>query len=312
MAQQRWFKGNIHTHTTESDGDADPKTVVRWFRKHGYDFLVLSDHNHLTVLEYGARQRRFKRPLMIPGEEVTARIKGGEVPIHINGIGISRVVEAVDAGEIVPTLQANVDAIVEAGGVASINHPNYQWAFNHEHLSQVSGASMLEVFNGIPLTNSRGGPDRPSAEEIWDGVLSNGRVIWGAAADDSHHYHDFAPDQANPGRGWLMVEATELSVDAIVDALAAGRFYASSGIYLSELRVSPDTVAIAVRQDWDQVYKSEFIGRGGARLAEEVGLTATYRVRGDEGYVRARVTGSGGAMAWTQPVFTAGYGIPSA
>ena len=49
MAKLRWYKGNIHTHTTESDGDADPEKVVGWYRRHGYDFLVLSDHNHLTI-----------------------------------------------------------------------------------------------------------------------------------------------------------------------------------------------------------------------------------------------------------------------
>ena len=51
MAKLRWYKGNIHTHTTESDGDADPEKVVGWYRRHGYDFLVLSDHNHLTIFE---------------------------------------------------------------------------------------------------------------------------------------------------------------------------------------------------------------------------------------------------------------------
>ena len=277
MAEQQWYKGNIHTHTTESDGDADPKTVVKWFRKHGYDFLVLSDHNHLTVLEYGARERRFKRPLMIPGEEVSIGIKGGEVPIHINGIGVSRVIEPIDAGEIVPTIQANVDAIIEAGGVASINHPNFHWALNHEHISRVTGASMMEVFNGVNMTNSYGAPGKPSAEEIWDRVLSAGRVIWGAAVDDSHHYHDFVPGMANPGRGWLMAQAPELSKEAIVEALASGRFYASTGVYLAELEQSGESISLRVEQEWarvwgqgrewDQVYRIEFIGRDGVKLA---------------------------------------------
>ena len=38
----RWFKGNTHTHTTESDGDSSPEYVARWYKEHGYDFLVLS------------------------------------------------------------------------------------------------------------------------------------------------------------------------------------------------------------------------------------------------------------------------------
>ena len=73
---------------------------------------------------------------MIPGEEVSVNIHGGETAIHINGIGISRVVEPVDATEIVPTLQANVDAILGAGGIASINHPNYKWSFDHRAIAQ--------------------------------------------------------------------------------------------------------------------------------------------------------------------------------
>ena len=175
MAKLRWYKGNIHTHTTESDGDADPEKVVSWFRRHGYDFLVLSDHNHLTIFEYGAGKRRFKRPLLVPGEEVSANIKGGTVPIHINGVGLSRVVEPIDAGEIVPTIQANVNAIRQAGGIPSINHPNYKWAFDHTHLRLIEGLSMLEVFNGHPATNVYGGPDKFSYEEIWGRRAERGR-----------------------------------------------------------------------------------------------------------------------------------------
>ena len=46
-----WFKGNLHTHTNKSDGDSSPEVVVDWYHKNAYDFLVLSDHNHLTILD---------------------------------------------------------------------------------------------------------------------------------------------------------------------------------------------------------------------------------------------------------------------
>ena len=45
---KRWYKGNLHTHTLNSDGDSTPHEVTTWYRKQGYNFLVLSDHNHLT------------------------------------------------------------------------------------------------------------------------------------------------------------------------------------------------------------------------------------------------------------------------
>ena len=302
MPELKWFKGNIHTHTTESDGDDTPENVVRWYRRHGYDFLVLSDHNHLTLFDYTGGRRRFKRPLMVPGEEVTLSIHEGRTPIHINAIGISRVVEPIDAREIVPTMQANVDAIIGAGGIASINHPNSLWSFDHNHIKEVTGATLLEIYNGHPTSNVHGAPGKASYEQIWDGVLSAGRVIFGVATDDSHHYKDFHPARSNPGRGWLVVRAESLEVEAILDGLASGRFYSSTGVELADLEQSPEAISLSVRTEKNFIYTTAFIGRGGKVFHESTGPEATYEPSGEEGYVRAVVRSSSGAKAWTQPV----------
>ena len=74
-----------------------------WYRRNGYDFLVLTDHNHVTVLEHGHGQQ--EGPLMIPGEEVSVELERGErPPFTLGAIGIRGYVEPVDAGEVVPTL----------------------------------------------------------------------------------------------------------------------------------------------------------------------------------------------------------------
>jgi hypothetical protein len=44
-----WYKGNTHTHTLWSDGDAAPEWAVAWYADHDYDFLCLSDHNILSA-----------------------------------------------------------------------------------------------------------------------------------------------------------------------------------------------------------------------------------------------------------------------
>lgn len=44
----QWYKGNTHTHTLWSDGDAAPEVAAAWYRGSGYHFLVLSDHNILS------------------------------------------------------------------------------------------------------------------------------------------------------------------------------------------------------------------------------------------------------------------------
>jgi len=47
----RWFKGNLHTHSTNSDGKLSAEENVAWHAKHGFDFLTITDHNRVTVLE---------------------------------------------------------------------------------------------------------------------------------------------------------------------------------------------------------------------------------------------------------------------
>lgn len=46
-----WYKGNLHTHSLWSDGDAFPEMAVDWYKKHGYHFIALSDHNILASSE---------------------------------------------------------------------------------------------------------------------------------------------------------------------------------------------------------------------------------------------------------------------
>ena len=212
-------------------------------------------------------------------------------------------VEPIDLDEIVATIQANVNSILDAGGIAQLNHPNYEWAFNHEHITQVEGASLMEIHNAHPATNTYGAPGKPSTEEMWDKVLSAGTVIFGTATDDSHNYHDFTPDKSNPGRGWVVVKASELTVDAIVDGLATGQFYSSTGVKLTDLWIEPETIELGIEPDRSAIFVTTFSGRDGEVLQETEGLEASYQITGEEGYVRATVRSSGGTRAWTQPVF---------
>ncbi len=303
MTELRWYKGNIHTHTNLSDGDASPEVAVRWYRDHEYDFLVLSDHNHLTLYEHAEADSG--KPLMIPGEEISANMpKPGSdysIPVHIIAIGINRVVEPIITDDIVTTLQANINAIAEAGGISSIAHPNYRWAFDHRQIGAVAGAACMEIFN-LPC-NVDGAPGRYSMEQMWDNVLTAGRPIWGVAVDDTHNYYDFAPGMQNPGKGWVVVRAAELTQDAIVGGIEGGDFYASTGVELDELEIDDDGISLTVRQNEDWEYMVTFTGRGGTTFGQTAGTNASYRFRGDEGYIRATITCSNPIKAWTQPVF---------
>ncbi len=299
----QWYKGNTHTHTINSDGDSTPDEVVRWYRERDYHFLVLSDHNFLTEVEglnslFAAREQF----LIINGEEVTDNF--GESRIHVNGLNLREVVPPQGGSNAVDTLQRNVDAIRSVGGVPHINHPNFRWSLTADQMRQVRNNKLFEIYNGSPSVNNHGGGGSPGLEAMWDNILSSGKLIYGIAVDDAHHFKgEFSPDRLNPGRGWVVVRAPRLSAAAIMEGLEAGRFYASTGVSLSDLQVDDQGIEIAIQQEPTFKYTTHFIGDGGRLLSKAHGLKARYRFQGGERYVRARVVDSMGYTAWTQPVW---------
>jgi len=183
----RWYKGNTHTHTLNSDGDSTPDEVVRWYRQHGYQFLVLTDHNFLTGVDaLNALHGADEKFLVVKGEEVSSR--SGEKPIHVNGLNIARQVEAQSGSSVLDVLQKNVDAIRAASGVPHINHPNFQWALTGDDLRQVRNNRLFELYNGHPQVNQDGGGDVPGLEEVWDRLLTAGSLQYGIAVDDAHAF----------------------------------------------------------------------------------------------------------------------------
>lgn len=301
-APRNWYKGNLHTHTINSDGDSTPNEVATWYKEHRYHFLVLTDHNFLTDITglnsiHGAEEKF----LLIPGEEVTSSFENR--PVHVNALHPLRFVPPENGKSLVETIQKNVDAIRGAKGLPSVNHPNFRWAMTSKDLLEVRDLNLFEVYNGHPTVHNRGGGGAESLDEMWDVLLSAGRRIYGIAVDDAHHFKRFGPSFSNPGRGWVTVRAPKLEAGEIMAAINAGEFYASTGVELDDVQVTREELQIRIRQAGNTRYRTHFIGAGGTVLATDMSLTPTYRFRGGEKYVRARIEASTGDEAWTQPAF---------
>ena len=297
-----WFKGNLHTHTLNSDGDSTPDDVVRWYREHGYNFLVLTDHNYLTSVDgLNALHGADEKFLVVKGEEVTDRL--GEKPIHVNGLNPDRFIKPPGGATVAGMVQNMIDAIRSAGGVPSVNHPNYGWAISPDELAQLQRTRLFEVFNGHPFVNNLGGGGVPGLEETWDRVLSSGRLLYGIAVDDAHYFKRPEDKTApRPGFGWVYVRAARLDAPTLLGALERGDFYSSTGVELQSLITSATSMSLSVRTERQSKYRIQFIGRHGRVLSETTTSPATYSFKGDEGYVRAKVMESNGKVAWIQPV----------
>jgi hypothetical protein len=290
---RRWFKGNLHTHTNNSDGDSPPGAVVRWYRDAGYDFLALTDHDMVTLPDdyrilAGAME-------LIHGEEITA----GD--IHMNGLGIRRDIVPVLMPTERMTLQRNVAAVREQGGVPAINHPNFRWAVRQTDVEPLADVGLFEVHNAGPEKNNGGRPGHGSTEELWDGLLSLGKRMVGIATDDAHDFTRWGGQYRNPGRAWVHVRAESAREAAVLTALEAGDCYASTGVELEEIGYGSDGLAIDIKTQFDRAYTTTFIGRGGEVLDISYETEPRYTFRGSEGYVRARVVDSDGGCAWVQP-----------
>lgn len=297
-----WFKGNLHTHTMNSDGDSTPDDVVRWYREHNYNFVTLTDHNYLTGVDgLNALHGADDKFLVMKGEEVTDRFAAK--PIHINGFGPKAFIKPTGGNSVIDMAQKMIDAIRAAGAAPSINHPNFGWAISADELLQLQRTRLFEVFNGHPLVNNGGGGGVPGLEEVWDRMLSSGKLLYGIAVDDAHYFKRPEDKTApRPGQGWVYVRAARLESRALIDALERGDFYSSTGVELQALTATNASLTVAVKTEPQSKYRIQFIGRQGRVLSEAISSPATYAFKGDESYVRAKVIESNGKLAWIQPV----------
>jgi hypothetical protein len=300
----RWFKGNLHTHTLNSDGDSTPFEVATWYREHGYQFLVLTDHNYLTGVEgLNATLGAAEKFLLIPGEEVTDSFE--KRPVHVNAFNLGEALLPRKGTSMAESIQNSITDIREARALPSLNHPNFHWAVSVEDMLAVSGLTHFEIYNGHPEVNNEGGGGSLSLDQMWDALLTAGRKVHGIAVDDAHHFKRLGKGFSNPGQGWVWVRTEALTPESITRALENGDFYASTGVKLRDVQAGGGELALDIdRAEWEKTTTS-FIGPGGKILATSFEKNPSYRLSAGEAYVRARVDSSTGLRAWTQAVFAA-------
>ena len=126
--------------------------------------------------------------LLLGAEEVT-----NEKTVHVNAIGISRVIPAQRGSTVTELLQASIDAIRAQGAVALINHPNFRWAFTASDMLPLKGPVLLEIASGHPTVNHSGDGLVPATEQMWDQLLSAGMRVFGVAVDDAHNFRQDSP-----------------------------------------------------------------------------------------------------------------------
>ena len=248
----RFYKGNMHSHSTLSDGNFTPEELKDIYKSNGYSVYAYSEHNeyhdlrHLDDADFvtlpafeASLKHNYARSPFPALQEGLARVPAQAEGIHMNMFAIDpdKTTCAPYFADIMePFSVENINELIrrgnEAGFLVSYNHPH--WSLNTASLyNNLEGLSAIELING--------GSYRSSALDFTPHVMRemawNGKRLVAIAGDDTHRPTHFF-------QAWTMFKAPELSHKAIIEALQKGNCYTSTGPEIKELYVEDGVVHI--------------------------------------------------------------------
>ena len=297
-APGRFFRGNLHTHSTLSDGVLAPAEVCRRYKAEGYDFIALTDHM-IGIYGYPIADTTAFRDAgftTILGAELhSGAMHNGEL-WHILAVGLPPDFAPAHAPAFVPVTGQETGPELaqrarDAGAFVAVAHP--QWSgMTLEDARSLSAAHAVEIYNhGCAV-----GCDRPDGFVYADLLASEGRALSLIATDDAHFSE---PDHFG---GWVMVKSEALTPEALLDSLKAGHFFSSQGPDFHDVRISDGTVTIessAVASVIVQAHGSATQTVHGASMTRTtIGLDRCAR----SPWLRVTIVDSAGRRAWTNPL----------
>jgi len=294
----RFWRGNLHTHSTRSDGVLDPAEVCRRYKAEGYDFIALTDHfvgryGYPIVDTTGYRDAVFTT--ILGAELHSGAMENGEL-WHILAVGLPVDFAEANAPDFKPVAGQETGPEIatrarDAGAFVVIAHP--QWSgMTLADARSIQAAHAVEVYNH----GSAMGAARPDGFAIADLLLSEGRKLSLCATDDAHFTE---PDHFG---GWVMVRAPENTPEDLLAALKAGDYYSSQGPELRNIMLDDDRVTI----ESSAVVSVILQGKGSAALAVHGNsLTRCSLNLGrlkDHDWFRVTVIDAAGRQAWSNPL----------
>ena len=313
-----WYKGNLHSHTTNSDGILSPAEAVCAFKNAGYSFLCLSDHDIYTDYREEFNSEDF---ILLPGFEASAilyeddsvslrrkthhmnAILGTEAmqrlavrrrPFHKEELPVRRCFGQWDGSSVAADMARD---LYERGFIVTYNHPVWSMV-ELEEFSSCPYLTALEIFNYNTVNECACGSDTRD----WDSMLRKGSKIWGFASDDNHNQGLF--DDAFGG--WITVKALSLTHDNIINAIIAGNYYSSSGPEIFDWGVFGSEAYVSCsRVERINFIVGNHIGGGRTIISKsDDGISnGCCKLEGGESYVRAECVDKYGRTAWSNPIF---------
>lgn len=329
-----WYCGDLHQHTSYSDGYQDVGTVFLSDLANGLDFGFVTDHNSVDGLAEWSRGGELMTSggcelfTAIPGMEVTTEMG------HYNSLGTSALVDdSTTSGK--DDIQRIADDIHRAGGIAQINHPFLTDGMGFTEWSVLNSFDTYELWNGKGVTNEGA---NLMAKEKWFSLLNDGIYLPATAGSDNHDVTGNYPwrrdDETSASKLWIerglysgmprnYVYCPEgADADAVLSGILAGNSFITNGP-LIDFRLGKaipgEQIPFAEEQElmihlYDQRgLESAVLLENGIPIHEfsvenqnEQNIRLTIPVKDGSWYV-LEVTGSQGGYAITNPVFVGSF-----
>ena len=273
-----WLKGNLHTHTTNSDGKLTPEETVSLYLSKGYTFLAVTDHGKL----FDPKTLRSKM-LLIAGVE--ADFDHGKhtciTAVKTEDIKFSRETPQQEL------IDKNTDKTLVV-----LNHPD--WG-SEEHFT-IDSLKSFKNYHGIEIYNSviERLEGSPLSTAKWDRLLGNGLRLLGLANQDFHRADDFR-DACN------VVNVKKKTAAEVFKAVTSGNFYCYFGVKISSVGRKNNTVYVKTAN----AETIRFIGNYGVLLSKTNGKAASFDFDKTDAtkYIRIECLGKGEEISWSQPFF---------
>ncbi len=301
-ATGKFYRGNLHTHSTRSDGVLDPQEVCRRYHAEGYDFVVLTDHfvgryDYPITDTSNYRNDGFTTVL---GAELHAGTMRNGLIWHLLAVGLPADFDPPDVPDFksIDGTESGVDIARrarDAGAFVAIAHPHWSRMTEADALS-ITAAHAVEIYNhGCAIDNDRG-----ESLMVLDHLLSQDRHMNLIATDDAHFS---TPDHFG---GWVMVKAVENTPEALLAALKAGEYFSSEGPQIHDIRIVDDGIQVDCSSCVTIIVQGN--GTGTATL-HGMSMTTGHLSRDsltDSQWLRVTVVDRAGKRAWSNPVWNDG------
>lgn len=289
----RFFKGNIHSHSSRSDGLLTPEQVVAAYRERNYDFVAITDH---FIERYGfpitdtSACRTADFTTLLGAELHAQRLQNGILwDLVAVGLPVDFTPGPKDEGAAALCARAK-----DAGAFVAIAHPAWNGVVHADALAIVDAVDAIEIHNeGHTLDSERG-----NGWYLADSLATARHRISTFAADDAH----FKQDRFDRFGGWINVRAQSLDPGALLASLKRGQYYASTGPEIQDVRILASEIVV----ECDPAVGVMLGGAGTVRnyvRGERITRAAFPLAPFADAFFRVIVVRADGKHAWTSPIW---------